>query len=85
MALLGVDRTFLSAKLAGQHQVPTHVFKEGGGKSAPNEVHRHQEKWQKNNPQSPDLMKQATLSFTFVLHVSVYIVFSLPLSHQTLG
>lgn len=30
-------------------------------------------------------MNQATLSFTFVLHVSVYIMFSLPLSHQTLG
>lgn len=51
MVLLYVNRTFLSAKLAGQHQVPTQVFKEGGGNSAPNEVHRHQEKWQKNNPQ----------------------------------
>lgn len=51
MVLLYVNRTFLSAKLAGQYQVPTQVFKEGGGNSAPNEVHRHQEKWQKNNPQ----------------------------------
>ena len=57
------------------------------GASAQNEVHRYryQDKQQRESHlMQPDLMNQVTSSFTLVLHVSVYITFSLPLSHRTL-